>query len=170
MRLCARAAGKIVVGAECAARPGLIGLGRIAASGISAEAFDMRVVALIIHQRAAARELSVNSCRSITLPNATLSLCTRVSPQTREMITLVHAKMKKGVRIVNAARGSSSRADLRRDQKRHVAGAASTSLLKSAEKCPLIGLPNVITTRMLRFTAEARRTGTQVAVQIRTIL
>jgi len=85
------------------------------------------------------------------------------------------AKMKKGVRIVNAARGELiNEADLAAAIKSgHVAGAALDVFAEEPPKnSPLIGLPNVICTpHVAGSTAEAQEElGTQVAVQIRDYL
>src|SRR5258706_6739941 len=85
------------------------------------------------------------------------------------------AKIKKGVRIVNAARGELiNEADLAAAIKTgHVAGAALDVFAEEPPKnCPLIGLPNVITTpHVAGSTAEAQEElGTQVAVQVRDYL
>src|SRR5260370_30076305 len=84
-------------------------------------------------------------------------------------------KMRKGVRIVNAARGELiNEADLAAAIKSgHVAGAALDVFAEEPPKnCPLIGLPNVITTpHVAGSTAEAQEElGTQVALQIRDYL
>ncbi len=105
-----------------------------------------------------------------------ISLHTAVSPQTRDMINAGSiAKMKKGVRIINAARGELiNEADLAAAIKSgHVAGAALDVFAEEPPKnCPLIGLPNVITTpHVAGSTAEAQEElGTQVALQIRDYL
>jgi D-3-phosphoglycerate dehydrogenase len=159
---------------------GLIGLGRIGSEVASrAEAFDMRVVAYDpFISEAAARELSVELVPLDQLLGECdfISLHTAVSPQTREMINAGSiAKMKKGVRIINAARGELiNEADLAAAIKSgHVAGAALDVFAEEPPKnCPLIGLPNVITTpHVAGSTAEAQEElGTQVAVQIRDYL
>src|ERR1700741_2514719 len=89
---------------------GLIGLGRIGSEvATRAEAFDMRVIAYYpFISEAAARELSVElvPLDQLLAECDFISLHTAVSPQTREMINARSiAKMKKGVRIINAARG-----------------------------------------------------------------
>jgi D-3-phosphoglycerate dehydrogenase len=159
---------------------GLIGLGRIGSEvALRAEAFDMRVLAYDpFISEAAARELSVDlvTFEQLLAESDFISLHTAVVPQTRNMINAENiAKMKKGVRIVNAARGELiNEADLAAAiQNGHVAGAALDVFAEEPPKnCPLIGLPNVITTpHVAGSTAEAQEElGTQVAVQIRDYL
>src|SRR5882757_5720494 len=159
---------------------GLVGLGRIGSEVASrAEAFDMRVVAYDpFISEAAARELSVElvPLEQLLAECDFISLHTAVSPQTREMINAVSiAKMKQGVRIVNAARGELiNEADLAAAIKSgHVAGAALDVFAEEPPKnCPLIGLSNVITTpHVAGSTAEAQEElGTQVALQVRDYL
>src|SRR5271156_5786912 len=89
---------------------GLIGLGRIGSEvALRAEAFDMRVLGYDpFISEAAARELSVDlvPIDQLLAESDFISLHTAVVPQTRNMINAENiAKMKKGVRIVNAARG-----------------------------------------------------------------
>jgi D-3-phosphoglycerate dehydrogenase / 2-oxoglutarate reductase len=159
---------------------GLIGLGRIGSEvALRAEAFDMRVLAYDpFISEAAARELSVDlvSLEQLLAESDFISLHTAVVPQTRDMINAANiAKMKKGVRIVNAARGELiNEADLAAAiNSGHVAGAALDVFAEEPPKnCPLIGLPNVITTpHVAGSTAEAQEElGTQVAVQIKDYL
>src|SRR6202140_1070937 len=159
---------------------GLIGLGRIGSEVASrAEAFDMRVVAFDpFISEAAARELSVElvPLDQLLAECDFSSLHTAVSPQTRGTTNAGPiARMKKGVRIVNAARGELiNEADLAAAIKSgHVAGAALDVFAEEPPKnCPLIGLPNVITTpHVAGSTAEAQEElGTQVALQIRDYL
>src|SRR3979490_1704301 len=135
----------------------------------------MRVVAFDpFISEAAARELSVELVPfdELLAECDFISLHTAVSPQTREMINAESiAKMKKGVRIVNAARGELvNEADLAAAIKRgHLAGAALAVVAEEPPKnCPLIGLPTVITTpHVAGSTAEAQQAlGAQVALQI----
>jgi D-3-phosphoglycerate dehydrogenase len=159
---------------------GLIGLGRIGSEvALRAEAFDMRVLAFDpFISEAAAKELSVElvPLDQLLAESDFLSLHTAVVPQTREMINAQSiGKMKKGVRIVNSARGELiNEADLAAAIKSgHVAGAALDVFAEEPPKnSPLIGLPNVITTpHVAGSTAEAQEElGTQVAVQIRDYL
>ena len=159
---------------------GLIGLGRIGSEVAQrAEAFDMRVLAYDpFISEAAARELSVElvTLERLLAESDFISLHTAVVPQTQNMINAQSiAKMKKGVRIVNAARGELiNEADLAAAiSSGHVAGAALDVFAEEPPKnCPLIGLPNVITTpHVAGSTAEAQEElGTQVATQIRDYL
>jgi D-3-phosphoglycerate dehydrogenase len=159
---------------------GLIGLGRIGSEvALRAEAFDMRVLAFDpFISEAAARELSVDlvSLEQLLAESDFISLHTAVVPQTQNMINAQSiAKMKKGVRIINAARGELiNEADLAAAIKEgYVAGAALDVFAEEPPKnCPLIGLPNVITTpHVAGSTAEAQEElGTQVAVQIKDYL
>jgi D-3-phosphoglycerate dehydrogenase / 2-oxoglutarate reductase len=159
---------------------GLIGLGRIGSEvALRAEAFDMRVVAYDpFISEAAARELSVELVPLETLyaDSDFISLHTAVSPQTQGMINAeTIGKMKKGVRIVNAARGELiNEADLAAALKSgQVAGAALDVFAEEPPKnSPLVGLANVIATpHVAGSTAEAQEElGNQVAVQVRDYL
>src|SRR5215510_11530680 len=89
---------------------GLIGLGRIGSAVASrAEAFDMRVIAYDPYiSEAAAKELQVElvPLDRLYAESDFISLHTALSPATANMINAVSIeKMKKGARIVNAARG-----------------------------------------------------------------
>src|SRR5271166_1941770 len=159
---------------------GLIGLGRIGSEvATRADGFEMRVIGYDpFISEAAAKEFSVElvPLEKLYAESDFISLHTAVSPQTKDMINAATiAKMKKGVRIVNAARGELiHEADLAAAIKSgHVAGAALDVFAEEPPKnCPLIGLPNVITTpHVAGSTAEAQEElGTQVAVQIKDYL
>src|ERR1700693_1048968 len=159
---------------------GLIGLGRIGSEvATRADGFEMRVIGYDpFISEAAAREVSVElvPLEKLFAESDFISLHTAVSPQTQGMINATTiAQMKKGVRIVNAARGELiNEADLAAAIKGgHVAGAALDVFAEEPPKnCPLIGLPNVITTpHVAGSTAEAQEElGTQVALQIRDYL
>jgi D-3-phosphoglycerate dehydrogenase / 2-oxoglutarate reductase len=159
---------------------GLIGLGRIGGEvAIRANAFDMRVLAYDpFISEAAAKEYDVELVPLTKLIEESdfISLHTAVSPQTKNMINAQSIdKMKKGVRIVNAARGELiNEADLAEALKSgHVAGAALDVFAEEPPKnSPLVGLPNVICTpHVAGSTAEAQEElGNQVAVQVRDYL
>jgi len=159
---------------------GLFGLGRIGSEvARRAAAFDMRVLAFDPYiSESAAKELSVAlvPMEQLLEESDFISLHMAVSPLTLNMINAqAIAMMKKGVRIVNAARGELiNEADLAAALKNgHVAGAALDVFAEEPPKnCPLVGLPNVITTpHIAGSTAEAQEElGTQVAVQVRDYL
>ena len=139
----------------------------------------MKIVAFDPYiSEAAARELSVTlmPLEKLLAESDFISLHTAVSPQTQNMINAATiAQMKKGVRIVNAARGELiNEADLAAALKSgHVTGAALDVFVEEPPKnSPLIGLPNVICTpHVAGSTAEAQEElGIQVAVQVRDYL
>jgi D-3-phosphoglycerate dehydrogenase len=159
---------------------GLFGLGRIGSEvARRAVAFDMRVLAFDPYiSESAAKELSVAlvPMEQLLTESDFISLHMAVSALTQNMINAqAIGMMKKGVRIVNAARGELiNEADLAAALKSgHVAGAALDVFAEEPPKnCPLIGLPNVIATpHVAGSTAEAQEElGTQVAVQVRDYL
>ena len=159
---------------------GLFGLGRIGSEvARRAVAFDMRVLAFDPYiSESAAKELSVALApmEQLLAESDFISLHMAVSALTQNMINAqVIGMMKKGVRIVNAARGELiNEADLAAALKSgQVAGAALDVFAEEPPKnCPLIGLPNVIATpHVAGSTAEAQEElGTQVAVQVRDYL
>jgi len=159
---------------------GLVGLGRIGAEvARRGKAFDMRVLAFDPYiSEAAAKELGVELVRleELLAESDVLSLHTAVSPLTQNMINAqAIAMMKKGVRIVNAARGELiNEADLAAALKSgHVAGAALDVFVEEPPKnSPVVGLPNVICTpHVAGSTAEAQEElGMQVAVQVKDYL
>ncbi len=131
---------------------GLIGLGRIGSEVASrAEAFDMRVVAYDPYiSEAAAKELQVElvPLDRLYAESDFISLHTALSPATTNMINAVSIeKMKKGARIVNAARGELiNEADLAAALKSGRLGGAALDVFveEPPKNSPLIGLPNVI--------------------------
>jgi D-3-phosphoglycerate dehydrogenase / 2-oxoglutarate reductase len=159
---------------------GLIGLGRIGGEvALRANAFDMRVVAFDPYiSEAAAKEYSVElvPLEELLAQSDFISLHTAVSPITKNMVNAQSiAMMKKGVRIVNAARGELiNEADLAAALKSgHVAGAALDVFAEEPPKnSPLVGLPNVVCTpHVAGSTTEAQEElGNQVAVQVRDYL
>jgi len=159
---------------------GLVGLGRIGTEvARRGKAFDMRVLAFDPYiSEAAAKELGVELAKldELLAQSDVLSLHTAVSPQTQYMVNAqTIAKMKKGIRIVNAARGELiNESDLAEALKSgHVAGAALDVFAEEPPKnSPLVGLPNVICTpHVAGSTAEAQEElGIQVALQVRDYL
>ena len=159
---------------------GLVGLGRIGSEvATRAKAFDMRVLAFDPYiSEAAGKEYSVELVllEKLLEESDFISLHTAVSPLTRNMINAQSiGMMKKGVRIVNAARGELiNEADLAAALKSgHVAGAALDVFAEEPPKnSPLVGMPNVICTpHVAGATAEAQEElGNQVAAQVRDYL
>jgi D-3-phosphoglycerate dehydrogenase / 2-oxoglutarate reductase len=159
---------------------GLIGLGRIGSEvAVRAEAFDMRVLGYDPYiSEAAAREVQVKLVPLETLlaESDFVSLHTALSPATHNLINAATlAQMKKGARLVNAARGElideAALAEALKSGK--LAGAALDVFVEEPPKnSPLVGLPNLIATpHVAGSTAEAQEeVGTQVAVQVRDYL
>jgi D-3-phosphoglycerate dehydrogenase len=159
---------------------GLIGLGRIGSEvAVRAEAFDMRVLAYDPYiSEAAAREVSVElvPLEILLAESDFVSLHTALSPATQNLINAATIeKMKKGARVINAARGelideAALAAALKSGK---LAGAALDVFAEEPPKnSPLIGLSNVIATpHVAGSTTEAQEeVGTQVAVQIKDYL
>ena len=159
---------------------GLVGLGRIGREvAIRAAAFDMRLLAFDPYlSESAASELSVElvPLEKLLAESDFISLHTAVSPQTQGMINKeTLAKMKKGVRIINAARGELiNEADLAAAIKSGQVGGAALDVFaeEPPKNSPLIGLANVVSTpHVAGSTAEAQEElGIQVAVQVRDYL
>ena len=124
----------------------------------------MRVVGFDPYiSEAAAKEMDVELVlmEELLKESDFISLHTAVSPLTRNMINAqAIGMMKKGVRVVNAARGELvNEADLAEALKSgHVAGAALDVFAEEPPKnSPLLGLPNVICTpHVAGSTAEAQ--------------
>lgn len=134
---------------------GLVGLGRIGREvGKRALAFEMTVIGYDPYvDEAAARVLGIEkvSLDELYARADFISLHALVTPETRGMINAENiAKMKKGVRIVNAARGVLiNDYDLAEAIKSgHVAGAALDvyEFEPPPQDHPLVGLKNVIDT------------------------
>jgi D-3-phosphoglycerate dehydrogenase / 2-oxoglutarate reductase len=159
---------------------GLIGLGRIGSEvAMRAEAFDMRVLGYDPYiSEAAAQEMSVElvPLEKLLAESDFVSLHTALSPATQNLINAATLdKMKKGARLVNAARGELiDEAALAQALKcGKLAGAALDVFVEEPPKnSPLVGLPNVIATpHVAGSTAEAQEeVGTQIAVQVRDYL
>ncbi len=150
---------------------GIVGFGRIGqAVGNRATAFDMNVFAYDPYIPADA--ISKIGGELVTLDELFeksdfISLHSVITEETRGMINAANiAKMKKGVRIVNAARGALiNDADLAEALKSgQVAGAAVDVYNEEPPQAghPLIGLPNVIHTPHLAASTDEA----QVAVAI----
>jgi len=150
---------------------GIVGYGRIGqAVGKRAAAFDMNVVAYDPYIPADVVDKiggELVSLDELFAQSDFISLHSVITDETRGMINAANiAKMKKGVRIVNAARGALiNDADLAEALKSgQVAGAAVDVYNEEPPPAghPLIGLPNVIHTPHLAASTDEA----QVAVAI----
>ncbi|HKV23649.1 MAG TPA: phosphoglycerate dehydrogenase [Candidatus Acidoferrum sp.] len=159
---------------------GLIGLGRIGSEvAIRAHAFDMRVLGYDPYiSEAAAKEVQVElvPLEKLLAESDFISLHTALSPTTQNLINAESiAKMKKGARVINAARGGlideGALADALKSGK--LAGAALDVFVKEPPKdSPLLSMANIVATpHVAGSTTEAQEeVGTQVAVQIKDYL
>ena len=129
---------------------GLIGLGRIGSEvAVRAEAFDMRVLGYDPYiSEAAAHQIQVElvPLERLLAESDFVSLHTALSPATQNLINAKSiAQMKKGARLVNAARGELiDEAALAQALKSgHLAGAAVDVFVEEPPKnSPLVVLPN----------------------------
>ena len=159
---------------------GLVGLGRVGMEvARRASAMEMKVLAYDpFVTPAAAREAEVEllPLDQVLACADFLSLHCSLSDATQKLINAdAIAKMKKGVRVINCARGelideSAFAEALKSGQ---IAGAALDTFAQEPPKnSPLIGLPNVIATpHIAGSTAEAQEeVGTAIAQQVRDYL
>ena len=159
---------------------GLVGLGRVGTEvARRARALEMKVVAHDPYVTpAAARELDVEllPLDELLQRSDVISLHTSLGPATEKMINAAAiAKMKRGARLINCARGElideAALAEALRAG--HLAGAAvDTFAVEPPNNSPLIGLPNLIATpHIAGSTAEAQEeVGTLIAQQVRDYL
>ena len=159
---------------------GLVGLGRVGTEvARRARALEMKVVAHDPYVTpAAARELDVEllSLDDLLQRSDVISLHTSLGPATEKMVNAAAlAKMKRGARLINCARGElideAALAEALRAG--HLAGAAvDTFAVEPPKNSPLIGLANLIATpHIAGSTAEAQEeVGTLIAQQVRDYL
>ncbi len=159
---------------------GLVGLGRVGTEvARRARALEMKVLAHDPYVTpAAARELDVElvSLEELLWRSDVISLHTSLSSATEKMINAAAiAKMKRGTRLINCARGElvdeAALAEALRSG--HLAGAALDTFAEEPPKhSPLIGLANLIATpHIAGSTAEAQEeVGTLIAQQVRDYL
>jgi D-3-phosphoglycerate dehydrogenase len=155
---------------------GIIGLGRIGAEvARRARAFEMKLMAHDPFVAApVARELGIQlaDLDQVFAAADFLSLHVGLTPQTTGMINAASLqKMKKGVRIINCARGElvDDAALAEALKSKHVAGAALDVFTEEPPKnCPLLGLEGVIATpHIAGSTNEAQdAVGVQIAGQV----
>ncbi|HTV57583.1 MAG TPA: phosphoglycerate dehydrogenase [Verrucomicrobiae bacterium] len=159
---------------------GLVGFGRVGMEvARRAHALEMTVLAHDPYVTAdAARELQVElvTLDDLLKRSDVVSLHTSLSPSTEKMMDAAAlAKMKRGARLINCARGElideAALAEALRSGQ--LAGAAvDTFAVEPPKNSPLIGLPNLIATpHIAGSTAEAQEeVGTAIAVQVRDYL
>ncbi len=150
---------------------GIVGFGRIGrAVAKRAQAFEMRVIAydpFITAEAGKQLDVAMVDLDTLYAQSDFITLHSVITDETREMINAsALAKMKKGVRIVNAARGALiHEADLAEAiRSGQVAGAALDVYAEEPPPPghPLIGLPNVIDTPHLAASTDEA----QVAVAV----
>ena len=159
---------------------GIIGLGRIGMEvARRVRGFGMTVVAhdpFISPTIAREQEIRMAGLDEIYAESDYLTLHVGLTPQTTGMINAVSlAKMKRGVRLVNCARGELIQDAALADalKRGHVAGAALDVFSEEPPKnSPLIALENVITTpHIAGSTYEAQEAvGYQIALQVKEYL
>jgi len=159
---------------------GLVGLGRVGTEvARRAQALEMTVLAhdpYVSKQVAEELEVELVPLADLFARCDYVSLHTALSPSTEKMINAASiAQMKRGVRLINCARGElvdeSALAEALRSGQ--VAGAALDTFAQEPPKnSPLIGLPNVIATpHIAGSTAEAQEeVGIQIALQMKDYL
>jgi D-3-phosphoglycerate dehydrogenase len=159
---------------------GLVGLGRVGTEvARRARALEMKVLAHDPYVTpAAAREVEVElvTLDELLKRSDVISLHTSLSPATEKMFgAAAFAKMKRGARLVNCARGELiDEAALAEALKsgQLAAAAVDTFAEEPPKNSPLIGLANLIATpHIAGSTAEAQEeVGTAVAQQVRDYL
>ncbi len=155
---------------------GIIGLGRIGqAIAARAQVFEMNVIAhdpYLPPEVAAAMNAPLLALNEVYASSDYLSLHALVTDETRGMINAESiGRMKRGIRIINAARGALiNAADLAAAlQSGQVAGAALDVYEQEPPPAdhPLIGLPNVVhTPHLAASTSDAQVTVAVEAAQL----
>jgi D-3-phosphoglycerate dehydrogenase / 2-oxoglutarate reductase len=159
---------------------GLVGLGRVGTEvARRARGLEMKVLAYDPYVTpAAAREVEVDlvTLDELLAQSDVVSLHTALSATTEKMFDAAAlAKMKKGARLINCARGELIDEVALAESLRsgHLSGAAvDTFATEPPKNSPLIGLPNLIATpHIAGSTAEAQEeVGTAIALQVRDYL
>ena len=159
---------------------GIIGLGRVGVEvARRAKAFGMKVLAydpFVSQQLARDLEIELPDLDPLYADSDYISLHVGLTPQTAGMINAASiAKMKKGVRLVNCARGEliDDAALLEALNSGQVAGAALDVFAQEPPKeSPLLAAPNVIATpHIAGSTNEAQElVGVQIALQVKEYL
>jgi D-3-phosphoglycerate dehydrogenase / 2-oxoglutarate reductase len=159
---------------------GLVGLGRVGTEvARRARGLEMKVVAydpFVTPDAAREVEVELLPLDELLRQSDVVSLHTSLSGSTEKMMdTAAIAKMKKGARLINCARGElldeAALAEALRSGQ--LAGAAvDTFATEPPKNSPLVGLPNLIATpHIAGSTAEAQEeVGTAIALQVRDYL
>ena len=159
---------------------GLVGLGRVGTEvARRAQALELTILAhdpYVSKQVAQELEVELVPLADLFARSDYISLHSALSPSNEKMINAASiAQMKRGVRLINCARGElvdeAALAEALRSG--HVAGAAVDTFAQEPPKnSPLIGLPNVIATpHIAGTTAEAQEeVGIQIALQVKDYL
>lgn len=150
---------------------GVIGLGRIGGNvAIRAEAFEMNVIAYdpyMNEERAKTLGVKVATLEEVVKNSDFITVHMPLTPETKGMISMKEMQMmKKGVRLVNCARGGIiDENDLAQAVKDGIVAGAAIDVFTSeplAEDSPLRGVPGIILTPHLgASTVEA-----QIAVSV----
>ncbi|HUR37147.1 MAG TPA: phosphoglycerate dehydrogenase [Terriglobales bacterium] len=159
---------------------GIVGLGRIGMEvATRAHAFGMKVMAhdpFVAPTAIRAREITLTSLDDVYAAADYLSLHVGLSPQTQGMINEASiAKMKRGVRIVNCARGELiDDAALAAALKSGAVGGVAVDVFRQEppRESPLLGADNVVATpHIAGSTNEAQEAvGIQIAMQVKEYL
>lgn len=152
---------------------GVIGLGRIG-SGVAkrALAFDMEVIGYdpyVNEERAQSMGIEVTTLDEIYKRADFITVHMPLTPDTKNMINKdTMAKMKKGVRLVNCARGGIiNEADLAEAVKAGVVAGAAIDVFESEPLPaghPLVGVPNIVLTPHLGASTVEAQIGVSVDV------
>ncbi|MBR3456988.1 MAG: phosphoglycerate dehydrogenase [Selenomonadaceae bacterium] len=152
---------------------GVIGMGRIG-SGVAkrALAFDMNVIAYdpyINEERAKSLGIKVGSLDDVIAEADFITVHMPLTPETKGMISMPQMKkMKKGVRLVNCARGGIiDEADLAQAVKDGIVAGAAVDVFTSEPipaDHPLIGVPGIILTPHLGASTVEAQIGVSVDV------
>ncbi len=152
---------------------GIVGMGRIG-SGVAKRAlsFDMNVIAYdpyINEERAKSLGVRVGTLEDVIAESDFITVHMPLTPETKGMISMPQMKkMKKGVRLVNCARGGIiNEADLAQAVKEGIVAGAAIDVFTSEpipEDHPLIGIPGIILTPHLGASTVEAQIGVSVDV------
>lgn len=152
---------------------GVVGMGRIG-SGVAkrALAFDMNVIAYdpyINEERAKSLGVKVGSLDDVIAEADFITVHMPLTPETKGMISMEQMKkMKKGVRLVNCARGGIiDEADLAQAVKEGIVAGAAIDVFTSEPipaDHPLLGIPGIILTPHLGASTVEAQIGVSVDV------